>query len=345
MEASVSSRAWQVLAGAEVLSGGDWPGDSRYWTTEAKANAHAFTRIRDGWSNVTVVEVNPPRISNTNAQPTTREESLFTEWVSQTIAKNYPDKSKWPDFVGRLDCNKVIASLPKFGCLSELEWLKFQGKGSSAESESGSWLDRYQSDSDVWSELVDLSHRLTHYHVKIDEDRMRLAKVAKLRITIQTRDDLLEFFVKTKKAGLEKIGALMAKHPVEVVFVGGMEDIDELKQQDLESLNFPDWLERRWKETDLYDSCPEYLKVAETTGNPKDLPLTVWPEWLEYRRKNNAKERNVRRKNPDINADVFEDHWHRMLKYRRSRWKGEMYYLGERGGVYRINSAGRREYL
>jgi hypothetical protein len=329
-----------------VLSGGDWPGDSRYWTTEEKANAHAFTRIRDAWPNVTVVEVDPPRISNTNDQATkTEEEGLFADWVSQTISKNYPDKSKWPEFVSRLDCNKLIANLPKFGCLSELEWLRYQEKGDSTEGQSGSWLDRYESDSDVWAELVDLSNRLTHYYVHIDEDKMRLAKAEKLRITIQTRDSLLEYNTKTKKAGLEKIAALMAKHPVEVVFVGGLEDRDELKQENLETLDFPDWLERRWKETDLYDSCPEYLKVAETTGNPKDLPLTVWPEWLEYCRKNNAEERNIRRKNPDLNAEVWEDHWHRMLKYNRSRWKGEMYYFGERGGVYRVNSAGRREYL
>jgi len=194
VEASISSRAWQVRAGAVVLNGGDWPGDSRYWTTEEKANAHAFTRIRDAWPNVTVVEVDPPRISNTNDQATkTEEEGLFADWVSQTISKNYPDKSKWPDFVSRLDCNKLIANLPKFGCLSELEWLRYQEKGDSTEGQSGSWLDRYESGSDVWAELVNLSNRPTHYHVKIDEDRMRLAKAEKLRITIQTRDVLLKY--------------------------------------------------------------------------------------------------------------------------------------------------------
>lgn len=350
MEEHASARAWQVMIGTAVLSGGDWPGNYNYWTTEEKANAHAFTKIRDGWNNVSVAEVDPPRMPNKNDKTTkTEDQDLFANWVIKVISENYPDKEKWPDFVLRLYYDRAAHNLPKFGCLSELEWLRYQEESNLVAGQSGAWLDKYKSDSDIWDELVGLSKKLTHYCSSIGEDRAKLACAEKFKITIQTTDDLAEYYMKTKKAGLEKIAALMAKHPVEVVFVGGLRSVDrnanELKQDDLKSINFSNWLEGRWKESGLYESCPEYLKKAEATGDPKDLPLTVWPEWLAYRNENDAEERNRRRKNPELNADVWEDHVYRMTKYRRSRWQGEMYFVGERGGVYRINAAGRREYL
>lgn len=277
------------------------------------------------------------------------EENQFTKWVNETVAENYPDQSRWPEFVSHL-CDKMdVRSLPKFGCLSELEWLRYRDRDKPVGDQAESWLDRYSSEADIWDELLDLSRRLTHYHVSLSADRARLAKVERLTITIQTSDDFVAYYEKTKKGGLEKIAALMAKHPVEVVFVGGLENVGEYKyelnQADLQTLNFPEWLEGRWKDCGLYESCPEYLQKAEATGDPKDLPMTAWPEWIEYRKENDAEDRNRRRKDPNLNAEVWEDHVHRMMKYRRSRWKGEMYFIGERGGVYRISGAGRREYL
>jgi len=350
MEEHTSARAWQVLAGSEVLSGGDWPGDCNCWTTEEKAKAHAFTVMSDGRKNVTIAEVDPPCISKMDDQTTiTEEEDLFVRWVTTVIAENYPDKARWPDFVLRLYHDNATYNLPRFGCLSELEWLRYQEESDLTGSQSAPWLDKYESDSDIWDELIDLSQKLTHYCARIGKDDAKLVNVERFKITIQARDNFVAYYTETKKAGLEKIAALMAKHPVEVAFIGGLksvdEETDELKQDDFKSLNFSDWLERRWKDTCLYESCPEYLKMAEATGDPKDLPLTVWPEWLEYRNENNVEERNRRRRDPELNADVWEDHMHRMMKYRRSRWKGEMYFLGERGGVYRINGMGRREYL
>jgi hypothetical protein len=350
MEEHASARAWQVLAGSEVLSGGDWPGEYNYWTTEEKAKAHAFTNMSFGRKNVTVIEVDPPLISRTDDQPKkTEEEDLFVKWVTKIIAENYPDKARWPDFVLRLYHDKTTHNLPKFGCLSELEWLRYQEESDIIGSQSVSWLDKYESDSDIWDELIGLSQELTHYCARIGEDDAKLVNAERFKIIIQTRDIFVAHYTKTKKAGLEKIAALMAKHPVEIAIIGGLKSVDketdELKQDDLRSLNFSEWLEKRWKDTGLYETCPEYLKMAESTGDPKDLPLTVWPEWLEYRNENNAEERNRRRRDPELNADVWEDHVHRMMKYRRSRWKGEIYFLGERGGVYRINGAGRREYL
>lgn len=350
MKEQLSIRAWQVLIGTTVLSGGDWPGDSNYWTSEEKANSHAFTKMRGGWKDVTVAEVDSPRISKIEGQRAeTEEEILFVKWVTKVISENYPDQVKWPDFVLCLYYDKTIHNLPKFGCLSELEWLRYRDESDLAVSQTGSWHDKYESDSDIWGEMLDLSKKLTHYCVRIKEDRAKIAKVEKLRITIQTRDNLVKYYTKTQRSGLEKIAALMAKHPVEISFVGGLrsvvEDADKLKQDDLKSLNFSDWLEGRWKDCSLYESCPEYLKKAEATGDPKDLPLIVWPEWLEYRNENDAEQRNRRRRDPDLNAEVWGDHMHRMKKYRRSRWNGVMYFLGERGGIYLINGSGRREYL
>lgn len=59
-----SSRAWQVLIEDAVLSGGDWPGDYRYWVSEDGARAHANAKINAGWKKVRVVEVDPPLHEN-----------------------------------------------------------------------------------------------------------------------------------------------------------------------------------------------------------------------------------------------------------------------------------------
>jgi len=58
------SKAWQVFIGDAVLSGGDWPGDYRYWTTKEKADHHAESKVKSGWTNVKVEEVDPPMHKN-----------------------------------------------------------------------------------------------------------------------------------------------------------------------------------------------------------------------------------------------------------------------------------------
>ena len=282
---------------------------------------------------------------NPEKNPWENQKVLFEEWVEKTIAENYPDRNRWPDFVARLNRERSPNNLPSFGSLSEIEWLRHQEKAAQPEANRESWLDRYETEAEIWEQLLDLSKKLTHYNAKINEERTKLLKAERLKITIQTTSLLASFYTKTKKGGLERIASLMAKHPIEIVFVGGFDDTDDLNQSDLKPLSFPKWLERRWKDCGLYASCPEYLRKAETTGDPKDLPLTVWPEWLDYRRENNAEERNRRRKNPELNAEVWDDHMYRLIKFGRSRWNGEMYFAGERGGLYRINRTGRREYL
>lgn len=108
--------------------------------------------------------------------------------------------------------------------------------------------------------------------------------------------------------------------------------------------DFSEWLQSRWKAIG-YTSCPEHLRKAQKTGDPKDLPVAIWPEWLAYCREHNHAERERRLADPDLNAEVWEDHLERLRKFRRSRWAGDMYFVGERGGYYRIGRTGRREYL
>lgn len=107
---------------------------------------------------------------------------------------------------------------------------------------------------------------------------------------------------------------------------------------------FAEWLQDRWQAIG-YSSCPDHLKKAEKTGDPKDLPAAVWPEWLAYCRENNRAERDRRLGDPDLNAEIWEDHLDRLRRFGRSRWEGEMYFVGARGGHYRIGGTGRREYI
>lgn len=108
-------------------------------------------------------------------------------------------------------------------------------------------------------------------------------------------------------------------------------------------LPFPEWLERRWKETG-HLTCPDHLQKAERTGDPEDLPTLAWPEWLAYTREHNHQERSRRLADPNLNAEILADHKARLRNFGRSRWKGDMYFVGERGGLYRMGKSGRREY-
>ena len=55
------------------------------------------------------------------------------------------------------------------------------------------------------------------------------------------------------------------------------------------------------------------------------------------------------RKNPDINIAIYNDeawqiHWDRLNTYGRSMHSGEMYYKGQRGGIYTLSANGSRNY-
>ena len=48
--------------------------------------------------------------------------------------------------------------------------------------------------------------------------------------------------------------------------------------------------------------------------------------------------------NPDMNTRDQEQHWRRINKFRKSRYKGVTYYLGPRGGYYWIAMDGTKVY-
>ena len=55
----------------------------------------------------------------------------------------------------------------------------------------------------------------------------------------------------------------------------------------------------------------------------------------------------AKEQNPDINLSLPTDvklHFQRLNKFGMSKWKGEMYYRGKRGGIYTISANGTRNY-
>ena len=52
-----------------------------------------------------------------------------------------------------------------------------------------------------------------------------------------------------------------------------------------------------------------------------------------------------RRNNPELNTNNQGLHNDRLDKFFKSKYKGDMYYIGPRGGYYFYNSNGRKQYL
>ena len=48
---------------------------------------------------------------------------------------------------------------------------------------------------------------------------------------------------------------------------------------------------------------------------------------------------------PEVNTQNFDIHCERLNKYKRSRYNGEMEYMGPRGGIYTISASGKRNYI
>jgi len=51
-----------------------------------------------------------------------------------------------------------------------------------------------------------------------------------------------------------------------------------------------------------------------------------------------------RKSNPSLNTGNWDLHQRRLSIYKHSKFKGCHYYIGPRGGVYYINSNGRKTY-
>jgi hypothetical protein len=78
MQQQVTRIAWQVLIGDAVLSGGDWPGDYRYWTSKEKADAHAASKTEAGWKGVSVIETDPPLHENMFPAKTNADQQVYS---------------------------------------------------------------------------------------------------------------------------------------------------------------------------------------------------------------------------------------------------------------------------
>ena len=48
--------------------------------------------------------------------------------------------------------------------------------------------------------------------------------------------------------------------------------------------------------------------------------------------------------NPDINTNDWDLHWKRLNSFEWSKYEGETYYKGKRGGIYTITANGNRNY-
>ena len=51
-----------------------------------------------------------------------------------------------------------------------------------------------------------------------------------------------------------------------------------------------------------------------------------------------------RKNDPRLNTNDWELHWERLNTFEYSRYQGETYYKGSRGGIYTITANGNRNY-
>ena len=51
-----------------------------------------------------------------------------------------------------------------------------------------------------------------------------------------------------------------------------------------------------------------------------------------------------RKRNPSFNTNNWDLHWKRLNRFEYSKYKGETYFKGKRGGIYTITANGNRNY-
>ena len=96
---------------------------------------------------------------------------------------------------------------------------------------------------------------------------------------------------------------------------------------------------KRWKQDN-----PEYDPNKDPVSHDflkdkKPKPLSK-KEKLELKYKEKIS-------NPDYNLFLDQDfdlHAKRLSQFRRSKWRGEIYYMGQRGGIYTLTEGGTRNY-
>ena len=112
----------------------------------------------------------------------------------------------------------------------------------------------------------------------------------------------------------------------------------ELERQRLEKIRLEIEYEKWKQDNPEYDPnkdpvAQDYLK------NKRPKPMSM-KEKLES-------EFITKRNNPELDLFLeqdFELHMKRLKLYSRSKWRGEMYYMGKKGGIYTLSSNGTRNY-
>ena len=51
-----------------------------------------------------------------------------------------------------------------------------------------------------------------------------------------------------------------------------------------------------------------------------------------------------REEDPLLNTNDWDQHWRRIRRFSKSRYQGEMYYMGPKGGYYTYSANGNRVY-
>tara|TARA_B100000212_G_C26990817_1_gene370658 strand:- start:42 stop:518 length:477 start_codon:yes stop_codon:yes gene_type:complete len=112
----------------------------------------------------------------------------------------------------------------------------------------------------------------------------------------------------------------------------------ELERQRLEKIRLEIEYEKWKQDNPEYD--PNKDPVAQDYLKDKRIKPMSTREKLE-------REFIKKRNNPELDLFLeqdFELHMKRLKLYSRSKWRGEMYYMGKKGGIYTLSSNGTRNY-
>ena len=112
----------------------------------------------------------------------------------------------------------------------------------------------------------------------------------------------------------------------------------ELERQRLEKIRLEIEYEKWKQDNPEYD--PNKDPVAQDYLKDKRIKPMSTKEKLE-------REFIKKRNNPELDLFLeqdFELHMKRLKLYSRSKWRGEMYYMGKKGGIYKLSSNGTRNY-
>ena len=112
----------------------------------------------------------------------------------------------------------------------------------------------------------------------------------------------------------------------------------ELERQRLEKIRLEIEYEKWKQDNPEYD--PNKDPVAQDYLKDKRPKRMSIKEKLE-------REFIKKRNNPELDLFLeqdFELHIKRLKLYSRSKWRGEMYYMGKKGGIYTLSSNGTRNY-